>query len=134
MAIKGTKGQQLSMFMSVAELRNERPFDFVPSDLAWQPENRAAWSGNVSRGYAGKLQESKSRAGRPESLYSKIEREGVVDPIDIAHGEMVGGGSAIWDGHHRAAVAMDARPDDYLVPVVHHDEKNYNPLPHRGSK
>ena len=133
MTIKGKGGEQLKMFMSVGELKQTRPNDFVSGAVA--SSVGMPRQSYLDRRWGEKLEITKSRAGRPESLYDKVKREGVRDPIDIAHGEMVGGGSAIWDGHHRMAVVMDTRPDDYLVPVVHQDKKNYNDInPHESNR
>lgn len=123
--------QQLPMFMTVGELKQVRPNDFVSGAVV----NSVGMprQSYLDRRWGEKLETTKNRAGRPESLYDKVNREGVRDPIDIAHGEMVGGGSAIWDGHHRLAVVMDTKPDDHLVPVVHQDRGNYHDInPHES--
>ena len=105
---------QLSMFIPARELMNHTAGHGEDYDGNYLLMSK---SPNVR---ASKLKESKEGhpyGGNKDSLYENIKKEGVKHPVQIRlHSKRRGGGTQIWDGHHRIFAAHDIDPN-MEVPV-----------------
>lgn len=128
---------QLKMFMSPNDLKAE---GFEPNPNEVYPEDTGSRTkASVDVMMERKLRESQGgRGGRErvvggatyglphrDTLYDKIERDGVQKPIHLSHTWQESGFEdpvnrpVIGQGHHRVASETDIDPDR-LMPVIHH--------------
>jgi hypothetical protein len=112
----GQQFEQLPMFVSARDIHD----NYIPMDRG----------GSINGMYGRKLDEAANanymtRHGGTGSLVDSIKAGGVKTPVHVYHSEGDSTaygvhGKALFDGHHRVAVAYDQNPDQ-LVPVVHDD-------------
>ena len=122
--------KQLSMFMPARELYNMQP---NPGDVKEEAHNRYWDSDDLPPEHTPeeekqymwdvKLAHTKEEAGSPEGwraggLHKAIAKEGVLEPVQIAHYSR-DDIPHIMDGHHRVAAANDINPD-MEVPIQNH--------------
>jgi hypothetical protein len=78
-----------------------------------------------------KLYQSQQHIGpHGGGVYKSVEREGVLNPVQMVHG--MSNSLLMGQGHHRTAAAEDIerkRGRDVWVPVVHTDAREHSPTP-----
>lgn len=108
----GPQFKQLQLLATPDEVRGMRSGDY---DLRPMPEASEMLKDSYKQARAQRERYGFGPVDKVQKVKDSVEHRGFQKPARVVH---LSGGPTIYDGHHRATVAMDS---NLLLPVTHYD-------------